>query len=251
MKRIGIIGGIGPESTVDYYQRIIGAFKSIGDGFTYPEIIIYSADLSALMQMVHAGQRDQITEWLLARVAALHKAGAEFGVIGSNTPHAVFDQVQARSPIPLLSIVEATCRHAQRLGLRRLGLMGTQFTMESDFYQNAFSRLGMAMEVPDAADRERIQHWLFTEIELGIIRESTRQELLAIAKKMIDSHAIDGLVLGCTELPLILDQPAFGIPFLNTTAIHAQEIIDYCLGKESTEEIGAPGPTDPRKNKRP
>jgi len=236
MKRIGIIGGIGPESTMDYYRRIIDLFKIKGDGLTYPEIVIYSADLAALMRLVDegaaSGHWDRLIDWLSERVAALHAAGAQFGVIGSNTPHVVFDEVQARSPIPLLSIVAATCRHAQGLGVRKLGLLGTRFTMTSDFYANHFLRHDMALVVPDAAERDRIQHLLFTEIELGIIREPTRQELLAIAKKMIHEHGIQALILGCTELPLILQENAYDIPFLNTTALHVQAIVDCCLEKK-------------------
>lgn len=240
MKRIGIVGGIGPESTVDYYRRIIDIFKARGDGLTYPEIIVYSADLAALMRLVDegavSGRWDRLTDWLLSRVAALHAAGAEFGVIGSNTPHVVFDAVQARSPLPLLSIVEAACLQARTLGVRKLGLLGTRFTMSADFYPRVFGRHGMDLVMPEAAARERIQHLLFTEIELGIVRESTRQELLAIVKKLIDAHGIEAIVLGCTELPLILQEDAFGIPFLNTTAIHVQAIVDCCLGKEPSPE---------------
>jgi aspartate racemase len=233
MKRIGIIGGIGPESTVDYYRRIIDIFKARGDGLTYPEIILYSADLSALMRLIDeaaaAGRWDRLTDWILERVKALHAAGAQFGAIGSNTPHVVFDAVQARSPIPLVSIVEATCQHARGLGVRKLGLLGTRFTMTADFYPSAFGRHGMELVVPKPASRERIQHLLFTEIELGIIREPTRQELLTMVKTMIDAHGIEAIVLGCTELPLILQEDAFDIPFLNTTAIHVQAIVDGCL----------------------
>jgi aspartate racemase len=237
MKRIGLIGGIGPESTVDYYRRIIDIFKAKGDGLTYPEILIYSADLAALMRLVDAeaatGCWDRLTDWILTRVAALHAAGAQFVAIGSNTPHVAFDAVRARSPIPLLSIVEATCRHALSLGVRKLGLLGTRFTMTADFYPKVFGRHGMALVVPEPAVRERIQHLLFTEIELGILRDETRQELLAMVRKMIDAHQIEAVILGCTELPLILQEDAFGIPFLNTTAIHVQAIVACCLDQES------------------
>lgn len=229
MKKIGIIGGIGPESTVDYYQQIIGAFRQTGDGLHYPEIIIYSADLSALLSLIDAQQWDQMTDWLVERVTSLHKAGAEFAAIASNTPHLVFDAVQSRSPIPLLSIIEATSKKARQMGLKKPGLLGTRFTMTSDFYPKAFGEQGMALIVPEPDDQELIQQRLFSEIELGIIKESTRSELLTVVQKMIAAHAIDAIILGCTELPLILDRDCFGIPFLNTTAIHAASIVQYCL----------------------
>jgi aspartate racemase len=229
MKTIGIIGGIGPESTVDYYKQIIAAFQKKGAGLTYPEIIIYSADLSELLAIIASRQWERMTDWLVARVKALHRAGAEFGAIASNTPHAVFDAVQARSPIALVSIVRATCDAAQHKGLKRPGLLGTQFTMAADFYPRAFAQAGMQLIVPDAQAQGLIQQRLFAEIELGIIKESTRQEFVAIVETMVQTHAIDSLILGCTELPLILDQSHFGIPVLNTTAIHAQRIVRYCL----------------------
>jgi aspartate racemase len=233
MKKIGIIGGIGPESTVDYYKLIIGAFHGKQADLGYPEIIIYSANLSSLMRILEAKEWDNLTEWLLEKVVALHKAGADFAVIGSNTPHIVFDKVKSRSPIPMLSIVEETCYNAQKRGVSKLGLLGTRFTMESDFFKKPFGDRGMAVITPEKEDQELIHHRLFSEIELGIIKDSTKDELLSIVKKMINRHSIDALILGCTELPLILKKDEFGIPFLNTTAIHAESIVNYCLEKET------------------
>jgi aspartate racemase len=232
MKRIGIIGGIGPESTVDYYKLIIGAFHEKQADLGYPEIIIYSANLSSLMRILEANDLENLTDWLLEKVVSLQKAGAEFAVIGSNTPHIVFDEVSSRSPIPMLSIIEETCKNAKKRGHRKLGLLGTKFTMESDFFKKPFGNNEMAVIVPEKEDQEIIHHRLFSEIELGIIKDSTRAELLSIIKKMIDRHSIDAVILGCTELPLILNQDEFGIPFLNTTAIHAESIVNYCIGKE-------------------
>ena len=233
MKRIGIVGGIGPESTVDYYKLIIGAFHEKQTDLGYPEIIIYSANLSNLMRILETKDWENLTDWLLEKVVALHKAGAEFAVIGSNTPHIVFDKVSSRSPIPMLSIIEETRKNAQKRGLKKLGLLGTRFTMESDFFKKPFGDNEMAVVVPEKEDQELIHHRLFSEIELGIIKDSTREELLSIVKKMIDRHSIDALILGCTEVPLILNKDEFGIPFLNTTAIHAESIVNFCLEKET------------------
>jgi aspartate racemase len=233
MKRIGIIGGIGPESTVDYYKLIIGAFHEKQADLGYPEIIIYSADLSSLMRKFETKDWENLTDWLLEKVIALYKAGAEFAVIGSNSPHIVFDKVSSRSPIPMLSIIEETRKNAQKRGLKKLGLLGTRFTMESDFFKKPFGDNEMAVVVPEKEDQELIHHRLFSEIELGIIKDSTKEELLSIVKKMIDKHSIDALILGCTELPLILNKDEFGIPFLNTTAIHAESIVNYCIGRKT------------------
>jgi aspartate racemase len=175
----------------------------------------------------------ELTEWLLHKIEALWKAGAEFGAIGSNSPHVVFDDVKARSPLPLLSIVEATCRKAQEVGVTRLGLLGTAFTMQADFFQKPFHAKGMSIVVPEPEDQQLIHRRLFTEIELGIIKDSTRAELLSVVKRLIDRHGIEALILGCTELPLILTKDEFGIPFLNTTAIHAEAIVLHALGFNS------------------
>lgn len=232
MKKIGIIGGIGPESTLDYYRRLIRAFQE-RKSTDYPEIIIYSANLTELLKLMEGKRWEALTEWLLHRIEALRKAGAEFGAIGSNSPHVVFEAVKSRSSLPLVSIVEATCRKAQELGVKRLGLMGTAFTMQADFFQKPFLAKGMSVLMPEPEDQKLIHRRLFTEIELGIIKDSTRDELLAVAKRMIDRHGIEALILGCTELPLILTQDEFGIPFLNTTAIHAEAMVLYSLGFSS------------------
>lgn len=229
MKTIGILGGLGPESTSDYYREIISAFNTKYTELAYPEIIIYSVNINELMQFVKVSAWGKLTEWLLGKIQCIHNAGAEFAVIASNTPHIVFDELQALSPIPLLSIVEQTSKKAQKMGLKNLGLLGTKLTMESDFYMKPFIQKGMSVVVPTENEQKLIHHRLFSEIELGIFKDSTRNELLDIAKRMVDQDTIDALILGCTELPLILTKNEFGIPFLNTTAIHCESIIEYCI----------------------
>jgi aspartate racemase len=229
MKTIGIIGGIGPESTADYYRRIIVSFNATFVGFVYPEIIIYSANMHEMMELVNQSAWEKMTQWLAAKIEAVHRAGADFAAIASNTPHIVFDEVNARSPIPLVSIVHATCAKARRMGLANIGLMGTGLTMEADFYKKPFREQGMNVVVPAAEEQQLIHNRLFSEIELGIFKESTRGELLRIAARMVKEDGIDALILGCTELPLILPATESGIPFLNTTAIHCESIIDFCL----------------------
>jgi aspartate racemase len=232
MKRIGILGGLGPESTVDYYKEIMGAFNTRYSELAYPEIVVYSADLNKLMGFVSAENWSALSEWLLAMISSLHLAGAEFAAIASNTPHIVFDEIRPKSPIPLLSIVEETCKKVQEMGLRRIGLMGTKLTMEAQFYKKPFISNGMSIIVPSKQERQVIQHRLFSEIELGIIKDSTREELLLIARRMVEEDSIDSLILGCTELPLILTESRYGIPFLNTSAIHCESIIRHCIGSE-------------------
>ena len=230
MKRIGIIGGLGPESTIEYYKGIINIFRR--RDLAAPEIIIYSTDVNRLLELAEAREWNKLVEWLVEMVNALHNAGAEFAIIGSNTPHIVFDKVKSKSPIPMLSIVDETCNQASNMKLKKLGLMGTKFTMESDFFQKAFHDAGISIIVPMKDEQQFIYNKIISEIALGIIKNSTRQELLSVVKRMIDEDSIDGLILGCTELPLILEKDEYGIPFLNTTAIHVKSIVDYCIGNQ-------------------
>lgn len=233
MKTIGIIGGIGPESTIDYYKAIITAFNTQYAELGYPEIIIYSVNLNELLRFVETKSWPELSDWLLGKISAVHRAGAEFVAIASNTPHVVFDEIQSKSPIPLISIVEATCDRACEMGLKNIGLLGTKLTMESEFYKKPFSAQGISIVVPSEEEQRFIHHKLFSEIELGIFKDSTREALLAIAKRMVDEDRIDSVILGCTELPLILTESKFGIPFLNTTAIHCESIISCCLGNDT------------------
>jgi aspartate racemase len=229
MKTIGIIGGLGPESTVDYYKEIIAAFNTKFTEPAYPEIIVYSANLKEFMRFVTAEKWTELCEWLLEKIFSLHRAGAEFAAMASNTPHIVFEEIKQKSPIPLLSIVEATCGKAKGMGLGKIGLMGTKLTMEAEFYKKPFISEGISVVVPTEEEQRLIHDKLFSEIELGIFKDSTREELLSIAKRMVDEDQIDSLVLGCTELPLILTESKYDIPFLNTSAIHCESIINYCI----------------------
>ncbi len=178
MKKIGIIGGIGPESTLDYYKRIIRAFQKPHAEPAYPEIIIFSINLAECLEIIEKSEWSKLIDLLADRVGALHRAGADFAVIASNTPHVVFDEVEMRSPIPMLSIVEETCKKTESMTLKKPGLLGTRFTMESDFFSKTFSSRGMLITVPDKNDRDFIHNKLMSEIELGIIKDSTTASIV-------------------------------------------------------------------------
>jgi aspartate racemase len=231
MKRIGLIGGLGPESTVDYYKEIISAFKGKEKIPDYPEIIVYSVNMWEFLTMMKRKEYDKATDFLLGSIEALKKAGAEFAAVTANTPHLLFDSLSKRSPLPLISIVEATCREATGRKLQRPGLLGTGFTMGASFYQDVFKKQDMEIVTPDKEDQEVINFKLFSEIELGIFKPETRDLLIGIISKMVAQHHIDSIILGCTEFPLILTEQEYaGIPVLNTTLIHVREIVRYCTG---------------------
>lgn len=224
MQTIGIIGGLGPEATIDYYKRIVDHFHARNQSLAVPEIVIVSVDITHLFAMVEAGDWEALAAWLAGKVRALYAAGADFAVLSANTPHVVFDQVQAQSPIPLLSIADATLAAARAAGYRRLGLLGTAFTMQAGF----FAGDGFAIFVPEPEEQQRIHARLVNEIEHGIFNATTRQEFLAIIRALQARHQLDAIILGCTELPLLLHDGDADIPFLNTTAIHVEAICRRC-----------------------
>jgi len=240
MKTLGIIGGLGPESTIDYYQRIIALYRErTGDG-SYPEFIINSIDLRKGLDFMAANDLAGMADYLLEAFGKLARAGANFGLIAANTPHIVFDNVAAKSPIPLISIVEATCATAKARNLKRLALFGTRYTMQATFYPKVFSREGIDLLVPEPNDQDYIHDKYMNELVPGKFLPETRAGLLAIIDRMkakIDppsqrygEAAIDGVILAGTELPLILCDPDYnGIPFLNTTKIHVEAAVAEML----------------------
>jgi aspartate racemase len=226
MKTIGIIGGIGPESTIEYYRSIMAAYaERVPDG-SYPSVIINSIDLKKLLELFGANELAKMTEFLGNEVQRLVRAGAECGLIAANSPHVVFEEVSRLSPIPLISIVEATCEAAKVLGLKKLGLFGARFTMQGRFYSDVFSREGIVLVVPDAHDQVYIHHIYFHELVNGTVLPETRERLLMIVDRLKEREGVEGLILGGTELSLILrDATVRDIPVLDTTRIHAKAII--------------------------
>jgi aspartate racemase len=222
MKTLGIIGGIGPESTIAYYRAIIAAYRERRDG-NYPTIVINSISVKKLLDLIGANELEKVTAYLGDEIDRLARAGADFALLASNTPHIVFDQVQRRSSIPLVSIVQATADAAKAQGLKKLGLFGTRFTMQAPFYPEVFTQEGLTVVLPLAREQDFIHEKYLGELLNNIIRPDTRERLLAIVKRMKEQDGIQGLILGGTELPLILpDSGDAGISFLDTTQIHAR-----------------------------
>ena len=230
MKTIGIVGGIGPESTIEYYRLIVSSYmRRVADG-SYPSIIINSIDLKRLLGLVTANDPAALAEFVAGQIERLARAGAECGLIAANTPHMVFDEVRRKSPIPLVSIVEATRDAARQLGLKTLGLFGARYTMQARFYPDVFSKEGIAIIVPDEEDQAFIHHIYFNELVKGIVLPETREHLFAIVGRLKGREGIQGLILGGTELSIILrDATARDIPVLDTTKIHAEAIVAEAL----------------------
>jgi aspartate racemase len=230
MKILGIIGGTGPESTIDYYRGITESyFAQKGDG-NYPQIIINSVNLKKLIDWVTAGELNNLAEFLLQEINRLSAAGADFGLIAANTPHIVFDRITDKSPIPLLSIVEATSKAIQAAKLNKVALLGTRFTMESDFYSKVFNPAGIQLILPNPEERIQIHNIYMKELLLNIFRDDTREALLRIVGRLKADEGIQSAILAGTELPLILKQESYdGLPFFDTTKIHVKAAIDLLL----------------------
>src|SRR5213080_727528 len=230
MKTLGIIGGLGPESTIDYYQRLIALYRErTGDG-SYPEFIINSVNLKKGLDFMAASDLAGMADYLLEGIGKLARAGADFGLIAANTPHIVFDDVAPKSPIPLISIVEATCTAAKAQKLKRLALFGTRYTMQANFYPKVFAREGIELLVPDPHDQDYLHQKYFSELVPGKFLPETRAGLLAIVDRIKATSDIDGVILAGTELPLILRDPDHnGIPFLDTTRIHVEAAVAEML----------------------
>jgi aspartate racemase len=230
MKTLGIIGGLGPESTLDYYQRVIATYRERTGHKHYPEFVIVSVDLRKGLDFMEANDLSGMADYLLQAIGTLARAGANFGLISANTPHIVFDEVASQSPIPLISIVEATCAAAKARELKQLALFGTRYTMQASFYPKVFSREGIELLVPEPNDQNWIHDKYFSELVPGIFLPETRAGLIAIVDRIKAKSDIDGVILAGTELPLILCEPHHnGIPFLDTTKIHVETAVDEML----------------------
>lgn len=230
MRRLGIIGGLGPESTIDYYRSIIAGARQRDPKAEYPHIIINSLDVDKGLAMLDAGQLEQLADYISSGVEALVRAGAEFGCIAANTPHLVFDEVQRRSQIPLVSIVRATAQKARSRSFKKVGLFGTGFTMRASFYPDEFRRTGIALVTPTDAEKQYIHQKYIGELLKNQFLPETRDEILSIAHRMQADDGVEGIVLAGTELPLLLRGSGPGIDFLDTTIIHVEAILDELLG---------------------
>jgi aspartate racemase len=226
MKTVGLIGGIGPESTIEYYRQIIASYRQQKQDSSYPSILINSIDITRMLALIGNNELPAVTEYLLGAVQKLADAGADFGILAANTPHVVFDELNRRSPIPLISIVETACEAAKVLGLKHLGLFGTRFTMQGRFYPDVFTREGIALSIPPPDDQAYIHDKYMSELINGIILPETRERFLQIVEGLKKLHGIQGLILGGTELPLLLRDGLYkGIPFLDTTKLHVERIV--------------------------
>ncbi len=227
-KVIGILGGMSPESTAEYYQHITRTYTQRYGDHGYPRIIIYSVSFQSYVDWPNQNRWDLVAQDLSDAARRLEAAGADFIVIATNTMHIVFDEVQASVNIPMLSLLDAVGEAILARGMSTVGLLGTRFTMEKPFYRDSLAEKGITVLVPDAGDRGYVNDVIYDELVAGQIRPESRVGFVAIIKRLAESRA-EGIILGCTEIPLLVSETDAGIPLFDTTTIHAEAALNYAL----------------------
>ncbi|MFU0842476.1 MAG: Aspartate racemase [Burkholderia sp.] len=227
LRKLGLIGGIGPESTVPYYYGIVyGVQKKLNRHF-FPTLAIESINVYDVMGMANKRDYDRLTGYLLNGLDNLVAAKCEAIALTGNTPHVVLDRLQAECPVPIISIVQTACDEAKRRGYKRVVLLGTYATMDADFFRKPFVEAGIDIVVPKEEDKKLIQQRIGSELELGVVKDSTRAEISGIAEKLMKDSGAQGVVLGCTELPMLYKDVKAPFPTLDIMALHIQALIDF------------------------
>ncbi|MGD2142230.1 MAG: amino acid racemase [Candidatus Bathyarchaeota archaeon] len=228
-KRIGILGGMTPESTVSYYQHIFRHYEELFGDLGYPETVIYDVSFQRFVDWMGKEDWGSIENALVNGLERLAAAGVDFAVIATNTMHLLFEKLEARSPVPLISIVDATAEAIEEQGMRVVGLLGTRFTMEKPFYREGLKRHGIETLIPDKEDRDYIDRVVFNELSKGILLPESRKGYLEIIDRMVEQGA-QGIVLGCTEIPLLVTQKHTNVKLFDTAIIHAEKALQHAIG---------------------
>ncbi len=228
MKKIGILGGMSPESTALYYEHITRTYTARFGDYGYPEILIYSVNFQKFVDWQHRGQWPEAAREMAAALERLREAGADFGLIATNTMHIVFEEVQRAVHMPLLSIIQATAEAILAARLQCVGLLGTVFTMSERFFREGLERSGITVLVPEPDHQQRINEVIYQELCRGEIRADSRRRFLEVINCLRDRGA-EGIVLGCTEIPLLVEPQHCDLPLFNTSLLHAEKALDFAL----------------------
>ena len=226
MKKIGIIGGIGPASTVEYYNGIIYGYRKLINDENYPHLFINSINMTEMLNYIAGKEINNLIKFLFNEIQKLIEIGADFIAIASNTPHMVIDELTEKTNVPIISIVDETCSYVKKLNLKKVLLTGTLFTMENNFYQKSFQKNNIECIVPNDNEKTRIQNIIFPNLENGIIIKEDKQLFKDLCNKIIIEKGIDGIILGCTELPLMIKNEDFNIAVIDTMSIHIKSILE-------------------------
>ncbi len=229
-KRIGILGGMSPESTVEYYQYITRNYTRRFGDYGYPEIIIYSVSFQPYVDWPNQERWDRVAQGLSQAAQSLQAAGADFILIATNTMHLVLDQVQASIHIPILSLLDVVAEAILAREIQTVGLLGTRFTMDKPLYREGLARRGITVLVPEADDREVVNRVIYDELVAGKIRAESRAAYVGIIQKLAGRGA-QGIILGCTEIPLLVSEADAGLPLFDTTVLHAEAALNYAVSR--------------------
>lgn len=227
MKKLGLIGGTGPESTIEYYRQIeYGVQKETGN---FPDLAIESLSVFDVLHYCDKGDYTGLADYLLKGFQILARAGADFACLTGITPHIVFDELSARSPIPIVSIIDTVCEKTKMLGFKRIALLGTYPTMSGSFFQKPFLTAGIDVVIPREDEMRYIGQKIETELEMGLVIPETQRKICAIAERLISEEGAQAVILGCTELPLILNENALSVPCLDAMKIHIERLVHMIL----------------------
>ena len=229
MKKLGLVGGMGPESTIPYYYGIVyGVQNKIGKDF-FPRLTIESVNVFDVLRFCSESKYDELTDYLMTAINNLIRSGASLIALTANTPHIVFNRLQKQSIVPLVSIIDATRDEALRLNIHKVGLLGTIFTMTGDFFKIPFWDKGIEIIIPSMEEMEFVNQKISSELELGIIKQETLEGFQGIITRMKEECGIEAIILGCTELPLILNDEVSPVLCLDTMKIHIKNLIDLIV----------------------
>jgi aspartate racemase len=232
MKTIGLLGGMSWESSIEYYRLINEATRAELGGLHSARSLMYSVDFAEIETLQHAGQWDEAADFMVDAARRVEKGGADFLLICTNTMHRMADAVQAQIDIPLLHIADATAVAIQEEQIERVGLLGTRFTMEEDFYKGRLNRRGLEVLIPPAESRRQVHRIIYEELVVGEIKAQSKANYVAIMDNLRAAGA-EGIILGCTEIGLLVGEADAPIPVFDTTQIHAQTAVAYALDQVS------------------
>ena len=228
MKKIGIIGGLSFESTLEYYKIIARSYNKIVGGAASPNLVIDSLDLQKVTDWFVTDEWDKVLEELVLSANNLIAAKADVIILATNTPHIVFNELEKKVSKPMISIMDATAKEIKKQNLKKVGLIGTKFTMQADYYPKAFEKYGLEIVTPSPEDQKIINEIIYKELTFHVLNETSREKYLEIIYRLNEMGA-EGVILGCTEIPLLIKQEDCKIPVFDTATIHSHAVLNYAM----------------------
>ncbi len=225
MKKLGLVGGTGPLSTIEYYKEITRIVSEKTNGEQFPELTVDSVELYTLVRMLEEKKYDEACEYLGTSVKRLANCGADYVAFTAVTCHILFPQVAALCPVPMISIPETTAEYIAGMGYKKVGLLGTIFTMENDYLSGPITMRGIEVIVPSKEERQLVSNRIYSELERNIIKPETVAELVTVIERMKAEDGIEAIILGCTELPLVLNDSISPVPCIDTVKIHIDKLV--------------------------